>query len=222
MRIRLSCVAALILLPFSSHAIGVLVEGGSTSARFDPAALEAAGLTITGVSGEVIVPGNLNGDSVAFPINPRDGVLPTTFSYDSDDFAPFSGTIEHAGTVTFNESVTLGNFTIGFDGARVDGGTGASGFFVQDTFSLGVILFDIANPFVDPLPDFLIVAGDILVSPELAAALLVTGLTQIDLTGADAGAALVLASGSPIPVPAAVWLFGSALGLLAWIRRRAL
>lgn len=26
---------------------------------------------------------------------------------------------------------------------------------------------------------------------------------------------------APIPVPAAVWLFGSALGLLAWVRRRA-
>ena len=25
---------------------------------------------------------------------------------------------------------------------------------------------------------------------------------------------------TPIPVPAAVWLFGSALGLLGWVRRR--
>jgi hypothetical protein len=26
---------------------------------------------------------------------------------------------------------------------------------------------------------------------------------------------------TPVPVPAAVWLFGSALGLLGWMRRRA-
>jgi hypothetical protein len=26
---------------------------------------------------------------------------------------------------------------------------------------------------------------------------------------------------SPVPVPATAWLFGSALGLLAWLRRRA-
>ncbi len=28
-------------------------------------------------------------------------------------------------------------------------------------------------------------------------------------------------SASPVPVPAAAWLFGSALGLLGWVRRRA-
>jgi hypothetical protein len=28
-------------------------------------------------------------------------------------------------------------------------------------------------------------------------------------------------SGSPVPVPAAVWLFGSALGFLGWMRRKA-
>jgi hypothetical protein len=29
-------------------------------------------------------------------------------------------------------------------------------------------------------------------------------------------------SGTLVPIPAAVWLFGSALGLLGWVRRRAM
>lgn len=40
--------------------------------------------------------------------------------------------------------------------------------------------------------------------------------SNLDLADATAGHFLV----RPIPVPAAVWLFGSALGLLGWIRRK--
>ena len=34
------------------------------------------------------------------------------------------------------------------------------------------------------------------------------------------GNTVYVVEGSVIPVPAAAWLFGSALGLLAWVRRR--
>ena len=55
----------------------------------------------------------------------------TTFQYTAGTFAPFSGTIEHAGTVSFNaNTLTIGNFTIGFDAARA--GATTSGFFVAD------------------------------------------------------------------------------------------
>ena len=36
--------------------------------------------------------------------------------YDTDDFfGPFSGVIGHRGTITFNESITIGNFDVGYD-----------------------------------------------------------------------------------------------------------
>jgi hypothetical protein len=47
-----------------------------------------------------------------------------------------------------------------------------------------------------------------------------------DFIGETANNSLVFATlnsgGVLIPVPAAVWLFGSALGLLGWIRKRSL
>jgi len=46
-----------------------------------------------------------------------------------------------------------------------------------------------------------------------------TGQYSIDDGAGRIGPGSVTASA--VPVPAAVWLFGSALGLLAWIRRRA-
>lgn len=45
-------------------------------------------------------------------------------------------------------------------------------------------------------------------------------LRQITHRGGYAIDDLVLSSSTAIPIPAAAWLFGSALGLLAWMRRR--
>lgn len=205
---------ALLATPVASHAALSQVTGGSTSVVFGNGALDALGLEITAVNG-VIAPGGLGPNSVAFDINSRDAAsgLSTTLTYDADDFAPFNGTIEHSGTLQFNGAIDVGNFTIGFAGDRPDG---ASGFFVASTFGLEAILFDIANPVVEPFEDFLIIGADILVSPELAMA-----LGNDAFAGVDAGAALVLADATVVPVPAAAWLFGSGLiGLVGMTRRK--
>ncbi|MGI9341773.1 MAG: VPLPA-CTERM sorting domain-containing protein [Gammaproteobacteria bacterium] len=68
--------------------------------------------------------------------------------------------------------------------------------------------------------------GDILNGPGFTG--LVTGNTAVidALTGWDGFVALAatarfdLQLGTQVPVPAAAWLFGSALGLLGWVRRR--
>ena len=166
----------------------------------DTALLEsAAGLTISGTSDEVIVPGNISTDSVAFGINSPSAtapLLPTTFSYDSDDFlTTFSGTIEHLGSVFFNtDTVEVGNFTIGFDGARASATT--SGFFVESTVGISAILFDVAPPTaLSATATDLTIAADLLVSPDFAGFLNDTGLT-----GVDVGDALV-EGGSPGPIP---------------------
>ncbi len=174
------------------------VAGGQTSVVLDTETLAAAAsLELSGVSDAVIVPGTLEG-SVAFPINARDagdGLLPTTFSYDTGDFlGTFSGTIEHEGSVLFNDdTVEVGNFTIGFDPARAGTlGGNASGFFVASTVGIEAILFDVANP--SGLSANLLgaqIEADLLVSPEFGAFLFDNGLSASDLAGADVGDALV-------------------------------
>ena len=228
-KIAFTIIAALAVtsVPFAAQAATVSqVEGGETSVLFGNGALATLGLAIAGVGGDIIAPGSLGPLSVAFPIAPRDAaLLPTTFTYDGMSFAPFAGTIEHTGSVTFTDaatetaSITLGNFTIGFDGDRV--GEDRTGFFVKDNLDVGDILFDIANPIVEAFDESLVITGDILVSAELSGVLNGLELIDFDASGADAGLALVVADASVVPVPAAVWLFGSALGLLGWVRRRA-
>lgn len=174
----------------------VAIEGGQTSVvlNFDALAA-AASLELSGVSADVIAPGSLDG-SVAFGITSRDADdLPTTFAYDATDFfGSFGGTIEHRGSVFFNDgTVEVGNFTIGFDAARagtLDGN--ASGFYVESTTGVSAILFDVANPstlFASSLEA--VVGADLLVSPEFAGFLLSIEFAEGDLSGVAVGEALV-------------------------------
>ena len=193
----------------ASQAWGLDVIGGQTSVLLDTALLNsAAGLDLSGVSSDVIAPGNLGAGSVAFAINTRDASsLPTTFAY-TPGLASFSGAIEHTGSVFFNVgTVEVGNFTIGFDQVRAD--AGLSGFFVESTTGIAAILFDIAPVVEQADAGGLRISGDLLVSSEFA-----TFLGNNALTGVDVGDALVEA----VPAPGAATLF--ALGAAAAGRRR--
>ncbi|TVQ75539.1 MAG: hypothetical protein EA380_10575 [Phycisphaeraceae bacterium] len=192
------------------------VIGGQTNVLLDFATLEsAAGLTLAGVVGDTIAPGDLGEGSVAFPINPRNAVpLPTTFSY-ADGLAGFSGTIEHTGGVEFNGgAIVVGNFTIGFDALRVGGDR--SGFFVESRLGIEEILFDIENPgTVSATGSGLEIGANLLVSSEFADLLETAGLALTNLTGATVGEALVVAA---VPSPGAFALAG--ISGLAISRRR--
>jgi hypothetical protein len=193
MRIRSVIAAAVASASVTAVAAGanrVEVVGGQTNVALDAELIEAAtGLALSGVSDDVIAPGTLEG-SVAFTINARNAdELPTTFAYDLGDFFnTFSGSIEHTGSVFFNSgTVQVGNFTIGFDAARVGTLDGAaSGFFVESTTGVAAILFDVAVTGAVPGGNALSVSGDLLVSPEFA-----TFLGDPALAGADVGDALV-------------------------------
>ena len=199
-----------LVLACASHAqAGVIVGGGQTSVALDLPLLSSVGLNLTGTTGPVIVPGELPG-SVAFPITGA-----TTFEYTAGTVAPFSGTIEHAGGVTFNDTLTVGDFTIGYDAARVGGAR--SGFFVADNIGFpGAVLFDIGSLDVTTASTtLLLAAGDLLVSSTLAGVL---GNTQ--LTGVDVGDALVRATAVPEPGVLALLLVSGIAGVYAGRRRR--
>lgn len=190
-----------------------LVNGGKTSVLLDTATLSSVGLNVTGTSGTLV--GDLGAGSVGFGINPRNGNLPTTFVYTPGSLAPFSGTIEHFGSVFFNQPATpleVGNFTIGFDPNRVGGIR--SGFFVASTVGLAATLFDVQNPSsLNAAANSLTIAGNLLVSAELA-----TVLGNANLAGADVGDALI--SATAIPEPAVGFLLTAIVGGLVSRRRR--
>ena len=218
----LSLVAVLVMgMASTSHAaVTSDVVGGQTSVLFGNGALASIGLTITGVGGGTVAPGDLGPLSVAVPI-----AMSTTFSYDPLNFiGTFAGTVEHAGLVTLTDvatstvSVSVGNFTIGFDAARIGGD--ASGFFVKDNLDTGAVLFDIGSPLVEAFATSLVVTGNLLISPEFNDLLNTLNLVSVDVTGADAGLALVVADANPVPLPAGLWLLGSACGALLLRRKK--
>lgn len=187
------------------------VTGGQTNVLLDTATLSsAASLDLSSVSAEVIAPGDLGMNSVAFPITSS-----TTFSYDSG-LTAFSGAIDHSGSVFFNgDTVEVGDFRIGYDAMRVGGAR--SGFFVESTTGIAAILFDVENPTALTADDTgLSITANLLVSSEFAGFLLNNGLATADLTGADVGDALVAAG---IPAPGAIAGF-SLIGLAGLRRRR--
>ncbi|MEL6222451.1 MAG: hypothetical protein AAFR31_07400 [Cyanobacteria bacterium J06627_8] len=154
------------------------VEAGVTSVFLDLPLLEsAAGLSLTGVDSDAAP---FSSDfQVGFTITDE-----TDFEFTADPFSPVGGSIEHEGTVTFNDSITVGDFSIGFDADRVS--DSASGFFIADTLEGNglEILFDLGIPgTLETSDDELTIAdADLLLAPEFANAL---GLSE--LTGADVG-----------------------------------
>jgi hypothetical protein len=193
------------------------VTGGVTSVLLDLDLLSsAAGLNLT--NAQDIVSSAIDG-GVGFTITPD-----TDFAFDTTSgFLPTGGVIKHVGTVTFNDSVTVGNFDIGFDATRQS--SAASGFFVRDTFTTGAILFDLSAPDVaDVTSSTLTVATpDLLVSPEFA-----SFLGNDALSGADVGDARIDAAiaeldedeSTSVPEPGVLGML--AVGVLAIANRRRL
>ncbi len=208
MRTQIGSLCAIVAVSgFATTAEADIVEvvGGQTSVLLD---LELIGsvtdLVLTGVSDDTIVPGNLGPDSVAFAITSPDAASnPTTFMYDTDDFfGSFSGVVGHRGTLTFNDSITLGNFDVAFD-------AGTEAFTVFDTASNLGAIFAIGITDAQALEDTFTVVGDLLITANFANLLLDLGLTDTDLTGADVGDGFLQAVN--IPGPGGLALAGLAL-----------
>jgi hypothetical protein len=126
------------IAPVQAQTATYQVQSGVTSVYHDLSYLSSIGLNLTG-TGNTVQPINTN-FLVGFNITPA-----TNFTFsDVNDLTPLSGTIEHTGTVTFNNQVTVGNFSVGFDPTRVTNNT--TGLFLKDTVSLNTVLFDLSTP----------------------------------------------------------------------------
>ncbi|MCC5648665.1 hypothetical protein LC609_02215 [Nostoc sp. XA013] len=187
----LGCTTAAFILiaPIEVEAATFKVISGVTSIDHDHEdILRNIGLTLTGSNHTVApIPRNY---LVGFNI---DSATNFTFS-DQGGFTPLSGTIEQTGTVTFNNQITVGEFSIGFAPGRTI--KDASGFVLRDTFSLDTILFDLSlsEPVAFDGKNLTIPDVKLLVSPEFAKI-----LGNPDLTGLFAGTARIDAQVAAVP-----------------------
>jgi hypothetical protein len=155
--------------------------------------LRNIGLTLTGGNHTVApIPRNY---LVGFNI---DSATNFTFS-DQGGFTPLSGTIEHTGTVTFNNQITVGEFSIGFAPGRTT--KDASGLVLKDTISLNTILFDLSAPGLVAFDGQTLTIPDVklLISPEFA-----NILQKPDLIGLYAGTAQINTKVAAVPEPNSV------------------
>jgi hypothetical protein len=165
------------IAPLRAEAAKYQVQSGVTSVYHDLEAFSQIGLDLTG-SNNTVTPIN-NDYIVGFSIAPT-----TNFTFsDTNGFTPLSGTIEHTGTVTFNNQNTVGNFSVGYDPQRAN--NNASGLFLKDTFSQ-LILFDLSAPETVSLNGNNLILDQITLffSPELANSSL---LNNSNLAGEFAG-----------------------------------
>jgi hypothetical protein len=129
-----------------------------------------------------------------------------TFS-DENGFTPLFGTIEHTGTITFTNGITVGNFSIGSAPGRTV--NNASGLVLRDPVSsLKPILFDLGAPksviFDEQNLTLSLADVKLFISPEFA-----QGLGDSSLAGLFAGTARIDAKVAAVPES------GSALAILA-------
>jgi len=219
-RLTTTCLLALLFCG-NVNAATIKVTGGDTFVQIDANALRTLGLDITGVTGADLLsmPG-----LIGFPINSVEDVPPTTFEFDSDTLFPVSGAIEHTGTISFDNGLTIGNFEIGYDNSRP---AGTSGFYVRTTLSAdpsdNIPLFDLpeitgtpAGTSVDYGETYLNIDAPLVMSPELA-----TFFGNLGLTGTTVGAVSQVATAEPVPEPGAIaLLLLGMLGIVHVVRNR--
>ncbi|MBH8555257.1 hypothetical protein I8751_23490 [Nostocaceae cyanobacterium CENA357] len=137
--VGLTTAAFVAIAPIQANAANYQIQSGVTSVAEDhEEILRSLGLNLTDMNNtaETIPNEFAFGFNIASDTN-------FTFS-DVGGFSQPSGTIKHTGTITFNNQLTVGNFSVGFAATRAI--NNASGFFLEDTVSLNTILFDLSAP----------------------------------------------------------------------------
>jgi len=191
----------------------IAVTGGNTFVHSDVNGMRALGLSIESVSGADLLsmPG-----FIGLPMNSQEADPATTFVFDSENFSPSSGEIEHTGIITFNGDNAVGNFEF----AELEGRpAGTSGFVLRTTLfpdpANNIPVFDIpafgggpSDALLVYGEDFLNIDGPILLSPEMSFVL----AGDLSLTGIVSGAVKQRAVGVLVPEPTSL-----ALALLALI-----
>lgn len=214
---RLLLLAAACGFAVSAHAQIHHVADGTTSLAFDSELIEATtGLVLTSTA-----------DTVPPYSGAYDVGLALTAATDfwfSSDFTMAGGSLEHWGSLTFNDGVDdfiVGNLSIRYDPTRMS--ALYSGLYVVDTLGGYGELFEVGH-FADPLisgSSVLVGPAALYISSELGATLLANGFSQTDLTGLEIGTAVFDGTIGAVPDEGGLGITAlAAAGLLAAARVR--
>jgi len=202
------------------------IASGTTSLSLDVNLLESLGLSFSSATDTVTPATGFDFGFGILPPSSNLSVLGTDFTFSYDDatsaFTPLSGTLEHSGSLLFNvdtnkltlfPTLEIGNFSIGFDG----------GFYIRDSFSTGLRLFDLAvnsNPVLNGT-SLQISNVNVLISQEFAD--LLTNYANPELSANLAGTVVGQAQidATTVPEPGSVLaILTAASAALAVNRRR--
>ncbi|TKB72383.1 MAG: VPLPA-CTERM sorting domain-containing protein [Nitrospira sp.] len=197
---------ALVLDEFFDQAAATSRTGAQILADEIVANPSTTGLTY-GVNGSTVT--NLAGRSAQ----------PTAFTFDSSDLTgTATGQIGLGGVMRFDVNpllgggdLLIGDFTLAYDATRIQG----SGWFLKNNIGFPLAAFDTTNVNTTTGPNAFSLLGNLTVSPEFGGLFLApTDIGKVVGT-------FSFQTPAPVPLPAAVWLFGSGLiGLVGIARRR--
>lgn len=172
-------------------------------------------------TGEIPATGLIYGVTGSSVVNPAGrAIQATNFTYDpSDVTGTASGQIGLGGVMRFLGNFpgifVTGDFALKFDATRVGNTADGSGWHLLNNYGFPIPVFELTDVTASSDPFSLALSGNLKWSPEVTSAF----FAPSDL-GTTVG---TFAFASPVPVPAAAWLFGSGLiGLAGVARRRGL
>lgn len=185
------------------------------------------GAQINDVVNTNIVPGNgeipatglaysVTGSTVTNPAGRA--IQATNFTYDPSNLTgTAAGQIGLEGVLRFMGNfagiLATGDYALKYDATRVGNAAGGSGWYLLNNYGFPIPGFDLIDVTASSNPFSLALSGNLAWSPEVTSAF----FHPSDL-GRTVG---TFSFASPVPVPAAAWLFGSGvIGLAGLARRR--
>ncbi|NOS81635.1 MAG: hypothetical protein HOP32_08660 [Nitrospira sp.] len=221
MNLDRDALAQLVFNPTGTPPTLFLEEFFTSSSLTGPQINDVVNTNLVPGNGEIPATGlvyDVTGSTVTNPAGRA--IQATNFTYDETNLTgTASGQIGLGGVMRFLGNFpgifVTGDYALKYDVTRVGNAAGGSGWYLLNNYGFPIPGWDLTDVTATSDPFSLALSGTLKWSPEVASAFFASG----DI-GQPMGT-FTFASPAPVPLPAAVYLFGSGLlGLAGWVRRR--